>query len=160
MEPFNQWRAFSSDRMSKYSIFLNPLMLPEVDMRPGVEFEIPAEAILHYLTAPEVDSSTASFVKRYQDAFAIGDRIHFAPADAEILDRLIWPLRNAQGSYALGNLNAGTKVVVGTGQSAECSQYLTYPASAAQQIYIEDASSSTCDCRNYDALFSWQPVSE
>jgi hypothetical protein len=57
-------------------------------------------------------------------------------------------------------LKGGAEVVVGTGQSAECSQYLIYPASVALQAYIEDAASSVSDCRDYDALFSWQPVSE
>ncbi len=37
------------------------------------------------------------------------------------------------------SLKPGTKVVVGTGQSAECSQYLTYPASDKQQIRSEVA---------------------
>jgi len=58
------------------------------------------------------------------------------------------------------HLNAGTKLVVGTGQSAECSQYLTYPASAALQIYIEDSSPSVSDCSDYDAQFNWRPVGE
>jgi hypothetical protein len=58
------------------------------------------------------------------------------------------------------NLKAGTEVVVGTGQSAECSQYLTYPASAAQQIYIENASSTVSNCSDYDALFNWVPVGQ
>lgn len=52
-------------------------------------------------------------------------------------------------------LKAGTKVVVGNGQSAECSPYLTYPVSAAQQIYIDDASMSADDCKTYDAEFRW-----
>lgn len=53
-------------------------------------------------------------------------------------------------------LKAGTKVVIGNGQSAECSQYLTYPVSAAQQIYIENAAASVEDCKTYDAVFSWK----
>jgi len=55
------------------------------------------------------------------------------------------------------NLKAGTKLVVGTGQSARCSQYLTYPSSEAKQIYLENASESISDCRDYDARFSWEP---
>lgn len=55
-------------------------------------------------------------------------------------------------------LRPGTKVVIGNGQSARCSQYLTYPVSAEQQIYIENASESVLDCESYDAVFSWQPI--
>ena len=48
------------------------------------------------------------------------------------------------------------KVVVGTGQSAECSEYLTYPTSDKQQIYIDDASASFYDCTTFDGKFSWK----
>ncbi|GGB86716.1 hypothetical protein GCM10011352_10740 [Marinobacterium zhoushanense] len=54
-------------------------------------------------------------------------------------------------------LQPGTKVVVGTGQSAQCSQYLSYPVSDAQQIYIEDAAETMTGCRSYDGEFSWKP---
>lgn len=53
-------------------------------------------------------------------------------------------------------LKAGVKVVVGTGQSATCSEYLTYPVSAAKQIYIQDAGTSVSNCTVYDAKFSWE----
>lgn len=55
-------------------------------------------------------------------------------------------------------LNAGSKIVVGTGQSAECSKYLTYPTSTSLQVYIEDAASSLYECIDYDVVFSWAPV--
>lgn len=57
-------------------------------------------------------------------------------------------------------LSAGTKVVVGTGQSARCSDYLTYPVSAAKQLYLPDVASSVSGCKNFDAIFDWQPVAE
>lgn len=53
-------------------------------------------------------------------------------------------------------LKEGTKVVVGTGQSAECSAYLTYPVSAKQQIYIDDAASSLESCETLNGEFSWK----
>jgi hypothetical protein len=52
-------------------------------------------------------------------------------------------------------LKTGTKVVIGTGQSATCSQYLTYPTSAAKQIYL-DNSTAVYNCEDYDLVFSWQ----
>jgi hypothetical protein len=55
-------------------------------------------------------------------------------------------------------LKADTKVVIGTGQSAECSPYLLYPASTKIQIYIKDAASSVADCAVYDGEFSWKAV--
>jgi hypothetical protein len=53
-------------------------------------------------------------------------------------------------------LKPGIKVVVGTGQSAACSSYLTYPVSAKQQIYIDDASISVTNCSTLSAEFSWK----
>lgn len=55
-------------------------------------------------------------------------------------------------------ISPGTKVVIGTGQSAFCSQYLTYPVSDAQQIYFENADESTMNCNNFHGVFNWQPV--
>ncbi|WP_133511637.1 hypothetical protein [Candidatus Thiosymbion oneisti] len=55
------------------------------------------------------------------------------------------------------NLKAGAKLVIGTGQSARCSQYLTYPPSEAKKVYLENASESVSGCRDYDARFSWEP---
>lgn len=57
-------------------------------------------------------------------------------------------------------LKADVKVVVGTGQSAVCSEYLTYPTSAKRQIYIEDASQSVIDCTTFDGEFSWAKSTE
>lgn len=53
-------------------------------------------------------------------------------------------------------LKPEVKVVVGTGQSAECSAYLTYPVSAKQQIYIDDASVSVINCSSFSGEFSWK----
>ncbi|WP_297532976.1 hypothetical protein [Thalassolituus sp.] len=53
-------------------------------------------------------------------------------------------------------LKAGTKVVVGNGQSAYCSEYLTYSVSASQQVYINDASNSVMNCETADGVLVWQ----
>ncbi|WP_116472978.1 hypothetical protein [Zobellella maritima] len=53
-------------------------------------------------------------------------------------------------------LKPETKVVVGNGQSARCSEYLTYPVSEKQQIYIVDAVDSVENCTFYEGVMSWQ----
>lgn len=53
-------------------------------------------------------------------------------------------------------LKPGEKVVIGNGQSAQCSQYLTYPVSAAQQIYIDQAETALSDCKTLNGTFAWQ----
>lgn len=56
------------------------------------------------------------------------------------------------------DFKAGSKVVIGTGQSAKCSEYLSYPASPALQLYIEDVISARVSCQDFDGLFQWEPV--
>ncbi len=53
-------------------------------------------------------------------------------------------------------LEEGTTLVVGNGQSAMCSEYLTYPTSETQQVYISDASTSLGNCTVLDGEFSWK----
>lgn len=53
-------------------------------------------------------------------------------------------------------LKAGSVVVIGTGQSATCSEFLKYPASPKKQIYLENASDAMLDCTVQDAVLSWK----
>jgi len=55
-------------------------------------------------------------------------------------------------------LSPGAKVVVGNGQSAECSQFLSYPVSASQQVYIDEASEAVTNCADYDGMLTWEQV--
>lgn len=52
-------------------------------------------------------------------------------------------------------LQGGQKIVVGNGQSAKCSDYLSYPASATQQVYIGVAAVAVESCVSYDAELEW-----
>ncbi len=55
-------------------------------------------------------------------------------------------------------LKEGTKVVIGTGQSAQCSQYLTYPSSSRHQIYVDQPNKKILtDCVKSAAIFNWIP---
>ncbi len=53
-------------------------------------------------------------------------------------------------------LKPETKIVVGTGQSAKCSEFLTYPSSDTQQIFIDDPRNDLTDCSYFDGVFQWQ----
>lgn len=53
-------------------------------------------------------------------------------------------------------LKPNTKVVIGNGQSAFCSAYLTYPVSESQQVYIQDAANAVENCTTFTAEFSWK----
>jgi hypothetical protein len=88
--------------------WVNPLKCPEIDLLPhlpGGQPEVTPEAdrLLDYLFAPEVDRSLAAFVARYREIAAVADPLPLVPAEPTILEKLVWPLRQAKGSYALGN---------------------------------------------------------
>jgi len=53
-------------------------------------------------------------------------------------------------------LKAGTKVVIGNGQSATCSAYLTYPVSPEQQVFLLDAVDRVGDCQVFDGVMEWR----
>lgn len=53
-------------------------------------------------------------------------------------------------------LKPGVEVVIGPGQSAKCSEFLTYPASDEQQVFIDDAAQAVADCTTYRGEFSWK----
>ncbi|MGF1716875.1 hypothetical protein L4D08_18590 [Photobacterium chitinilyticum] len=57
-------------------------------------------------------------------------------------------------------LKPGTSVVVGNGQSAKCSEYLSYPVSQKQQVFITNASDATQTCESYDSVMSWERVGD
>lgn len=50
----------------------------------------------------------------------------------------------------------GVSLVVGNGQSATCSQYLSYPVSASQQVYIDHPQAAVADCETAAGDFSWR----
>ena len=59
-------------------------------------------------------------------------------------------------------LKAGSLIVVGTGQSAQCDQYLTYPASASRQIYMpkDKANVAVDNCEDFEGEFAWKAKRE
>lgn len=57
-------------------------------------------------------------------------------------------------------ITAGSKIVIGSGQSAFCSQYLTYPVSDAQQIFMQDSAGKTIQCNSYEGMFQWKSIQE
>jgi hypothetical protein len=52
----------------------------------------------------------------------------------------------------------GAHLVLGTGQSAYCNQYLTYQPSPKIQIFLPSAGEQTMECRSYNGIFNWQPL--
>jgi hypothetical protein len=93
----------------RFAGWINPLKCPEIDLEPRLPNADAARAtpeadrLLDYLQAPEGDRSREAFVARYEEIAAVPDPLPIVPAEPTILEKLVWPLRQAKGSYALGN---------------------------------------------------------
>jgi hypothetical protein len=85
--------------------YINPLAFHAVE-EPWVTLDRARTAdegeVLRYLVEPDLDASKEAIVERFlQISIEGSNRIVMAPTG--VLQSLIWPLRYAKGSYALGN---------------------------------------------------------
>ena len=86
-------------------VFLNPLaFVPAMETSvPGAPSEPTPESVLDFLCTPGVDSDVTALVRRCREISTEPEPLFAAPADERILDKLVWPLLHAKGSYILGN---------------------------------------------------------
>ena len=86
-------------------VFLNPLaFVPTMGTSvAGAPSDPAPESVLDFLCTPGVDSDVAALVRRCREISAEPEPLFAAPADKRILDKLVWPLLLAKGSYILGN---------------------------------------------------------
>ena len=97
----------------RFQAWINPLAFPEVDFSPaGDPDSTSAETILSFLCRPETPNDPESLVKRYKRISSTELPPSLVPAAPRILEKLVWPLREAQGSYVIGN-NLSTVVLCG-----------------------------------------------
>ena len=84
--------------------WINPLAFIELE-GPSADTtaSISAEAILRFLCLPETAPDNKSFVERYKRISEGQEWLSVAPAETKILEKLVWPLRQAKASYILGN---------------------------------------------------------
>jgi hypothetical protein len=85
--------------------YINPLQFIDVD-EPWATFlnrEVSAQSVLDFICTPGVGSDLESILSRYKTISVEKKRIHAAPSEQRILDKLIWPLRNAKAGYMCGN---------------------------------------------------------
>jgi hypothetical protein len=86
-------------------VFLNPLQFLEVDEPwASLERKEPSvEAVLDFICTPGIGSGLKSIIKRYREISVEKTRLFAAPFEQRILDKLVWPLRNAKAGYMCGN---------------------------------------------------------
>lgn len=93
---------------------INPLAFLEVDL-PWASLngaKPTLESVLRYLCPLGEDFAIEKLLDRYREISTEPVRLFFAPAERRVLDKLIWPLRNAKASYMVGNY-LGTISVAG-----------------------------------------------
>lgn len=86
-------------------IFVNPLQFIEIDepWASSHREEPSLEAVLDFICIPGIGSDLKSLIKRYREISIEKTRLFAAPSEQRILDKLVWPLRNAKASYMCGN---------------------------------------------------------
>ncbi len=84
---------------------VNPLAFLEVDEPwAGIKKEdVLPEHVLNFLCAPGNPNAISDLVERYKKVSVENPRLFVAPAEERLLERLIWPLRYAKGSFMVGN---------------------------------------------------------
>ena len=91
---------------------LNPLRWFQVELAAETE-EVPTDSLLGFLAWPGASHDQQSFKKRYMELQEESAALSAAPAEANILNRIVYPLRQARASYVLGNF-LGTIALVGS----------------------------------------------
>jgi hypothetical protein len=85
--------------------YINPLQFIDVDepWATSLNREISAQSVLDFICTPGTGSDLESILSRYKTISVEKKRIHAAPNEPRIMDKLIWPLRNAKAGYMCGN---------------------------------------------------------
>jgi hypothetical protein len=83
----------------------NPLRFFEADENWSslIKTGVTPDHIIRYACAPDESAEIAQIVDRYRQISDKSADILVAPAEAKILQKLIWPLRHAKAAYMLGN---------------------------------------------------------
>jgi hypothetical protein len=110
---------------------VNPLAFLEVDEPwAGIKKEdVRPEHILKFLCAPGDFKAFADLVERYKKVSVENPRLFAAPAEKRLLERLIWPLRYAKGSFMVGNFLGSISLC---GMVAEMAAVLLFDVSRVQ----------------------------
>jgi hypothetical protein len=85
--------------------WINPLAFLDVD-EPWATLgakQPKLDAVIDFLCPPGMPTDIDSLIARYKEISTEPVRLFAAPAEPRILEKLVWPLRHAKGSYVIGN---------------------------------------------------------
>jgi len=88
-----------------FRAWINPLVLFGADAQWGDTLNQPitCESVLQSMCAPGLGAGLGDILLRYEQIREEGNSLFTAPADPQILEKLVWPLRHAKVCYMLGN---------------------------------------------------------
>lgn len=90
--------------MPLIEVWVNPLKWMEIDSAGLIDSDRTLGGLFEYLTSPDAEPGFDALVARYRKISAVRqDPLFVAPMERNILQKLVWPLRHAKGSYALGD---------------------------------------------------------
>jgi hypothetical protein len=90
---------------NEIAVWVNPLAFLAAE-EPWASMdgqELSVESILEFLSQPDETVDLDRIAERCRELDSPTDRLHFVPLDERVLDKMVWPLRNAKASYMLGN---------------------------------------------------------
>lgn len=88
----------------QFDAWINPLRFLEVELSAVDRTDsISAASILSFLCPPGTPDDCKSFVERYKRIDIEPRTLRLTPAEPKILEKLVWPLRQAKASYVIGN---------------------------------------------------------
>jgi hypothetical protein len=101
-----------------FQAWINPLAFLDVDQPwASIDKQQPnLDAVVGFLCPPGMPADVESLITRYKEISTEPVRLFAAPAEPRILEKLVWPLRHAKGSYVVGNYLA---VIALSGMVAE-----------------------------------------
>lgn len=94
-----------SDEETSLNVFINPLVYFEADKQWDhvMRGEPTPQSVLKYLCSHGVDSDESAIAERYREIADQPKALSIVPIEERILEKLVWPLRHAIGSYMVGN---------------------------------------------------------
>lgn len=95
------------DKKSKeFKGWINPLIFTDLELAPsikGKDLAIRSEDVLNFICTPGISPNLEDLIERYHKIAKEARRLIAVPNEENILNKLIWPLRNAIGCYMVGN---------------------------------------------------------
>ncbi|HET8540109.1 MAG TPA: hypothetical protein VFL83_09595, partial [Anaeromyxobacter sp.] len=90
--------------MATMRAWINPLRcIPIALPQPGDPPTPGAGPLLHYLFDQQAERTGEAFVRRYREVEHVAAAFPFAPDEPSVLQKLVWPLHHALGSYCLAD---------------------------------------------------------